>query len=90
MAELNITPLEGGQFRVSVSEGESTSTHDVKVPAETMERLGWQGSPEELLRKSFNFLLEREPKESILSTFEIDMIGRYFPEWEETVRGGFA
>jgi hypothetical protein len=88
--ELDIAPLGYGHFRVRVTAGGSTSQHDVEVPAETMQRLGWTGTPEELLRKSFHFMLEREPKESILSSFEIDSIGRYFPEWEETAKGGFA
>ncbi|MGH2703927.1 MAG: hypothetical protein ACRDJ4_02170 [Actinomycetota bacterium] len=90
MADLDIAPLGDGHFRVRLTEGGSTSTHDVKVPAESMQRLGWPGTPEELLRRAFHFLLEREPKESILSSFDIDAIGRYFPEWEETARGGFA
>jgi hypothetical protein len=41
--------------------------------------------PEELVRKSFEFLLEREPKESILSHFDITVISRYFPDYEEDI-----
>ena len=42
--------------------------------------------PEELIRKSFEFLLEREPKESILSRFDLSVISRYFPEYEREIR----
>ena len=42
--------------------------------------------PSDLVRRSFAYLLEREPKESILGAFELTVIGRYFPEWERTVR----
>jgi hypothetical protein len=43
---------------------------------------------EELIRKSFQFLLEREPKESILSRFNLKTIKNYFPEFEsEIVKG---
>jgi hypothetical protein len=41
---------------------------------------------EELIHKSFMFLLEREPKESILSTFDLTIIKRYFPEFEKEIR----
>jgi hypothetical protein len=41
--------------------------------------------PEDLVRRSFAFLLEREPKESILRRFELPLIGRYFPEYERTI-----
>ncbi len=36
---------------------------------------------EELLKFSFNFLLEREPNTSILSKFDIIVISKYFPEY---------
>jgi len=42
-------------------------------------------TPEELVRKSFEFLLEREPKESILREFEITVISRYFPYYETEI-----
>ena len=41
---------------------------------------------EELIKKSFEFLLEREPKESILSRFNLRIINQYFPEFEEEIR----
>ena len=31
------------------------------------------------------FLLDREPKESILAAFDIDVIRRYFPEFDEAL-----
>lgn len=40
------------------------------------------GDPTDLVRRSFAFLLEREPKESILRSFDLTAIGRYFPDWE--------
>ena len=41
---------------------------------------------EELIKKSFEFLLKREPKESILSRFYLKVISRYFPEYENEIR----
>mgnify|MGYP001109603766 CR=1 FL=1 len=40
---------------------------------------------EELIHKSFEFLLQREPKESILGRFDLPVIGRYFSEYERTI-----
>lgn len=39
-------------------------------------------SPEELVRKSFEFLLEREGPESILPEFDLPTIQKYFPDYE--------
>ena len=60
--------------------------HRVTVPASYYEKLtGRCVAVEELVRLSFEFLLEREPKESILRTFELPVIGRYFPEFEREI-----
>ncbi|MCJ7709967.1 MAG: hypothetical protein MUQ32_03970 [Chloroflexi bacterium] len=43
-------------------------------------------TPVDLVRRSFAFLLAREPKESILRRFDLLLIGRYFPEFEREIR----
>ena len=43
--------------------------------------------PEDLVRRSFAFLLAREPATSILRRFELPEIGRYFPDFERLIRG---
>jgi hypothetical protein len=82
--------MGGGTFRVDVSEGGSQTSHEVTVRPETVSALGWAGTLEELIRRSFEFLLARESKESILRAFDLSVISRYFPEYERTARGGFA
>lgn len=42
--------------------------------------------PEEFIEKSFEFLLEKEPKDSILRQFDIIQINDYFPEYEKEIR----
>jgi hypothetical protein len=37
---------------------------------------------------SFAFLLEREPKESILREFDLSVITRYYPEYERAITRG--
>lgn len=88
-AEIKTTPLGHGRFLVEVLEGRTSSIHEVRVVSEVIESLGWKGTPEEMIRASFRFLLEREPKESILHAFDIEVIGNYFPEWEDEARRGF-
>ncbi|MGH2812246.1 MAG: hypothetical protein ACRDI1_05985 [Actinomycetota bacterium] len=89
MAEIQVMPLGEGKFRVTVAEGSATN-HTVSVLQTTLDQLNWSGTPEALIRASFEFLLQREPKESILGEFEILDIARYFPEFEEKARGGFG
>lgn len=85
--EIEIRPQGEGEFSVAVLEGGSRSTHTVRVGGEVYERLTGGAVPvEELIRTSFEFLLEREPKESILSRFELQVIARYFPEYEREIR----
>jgi hypothetical protein len=36
-----------------------------------------------MIEAAFRFLLAREPKESILSRFDVIVISRYFPDFEE-------
>jgi hypothetical protein len=43
---------------------------------------GGKISPEELVKKSFEFLLEREGPESILAEFDLPTIQKYFPDYE--------
>ena len=42
------------------------------------------------MKRSFQFLLEREPKESILKQFDLQVIGRYFPEYEREIQRRLA
>ena len=87
MAEITVTPLDPERFRVVVAEGSSSTEHEVTASAGDLRRLGdGYGSPEAFVRACFEFLLEREPKESILRSFDVRVIGRYFPEFEAEIR----
>lgn len=68
---------------VDVVESGSATGHRVSVAAADLARLDpGAADPADLVRRSFVFLLEREPKESILQSFDLTVIGRYFPDWE--------
>ena len=71
------------EFTVKVEEKE----YNVGLDDEYWQDLtGGKITKEELIKKSFEFLLEREPKESILSRFNLRIINQYFPEFEEEMR----
>lgn len=70
-------------FEVVVREGRGETRHEVTLSATTRDRLtGGRHTAEQCLEAAFRFLLDREPKESILGRFDITVIGRYFPEFE--------
>ena len=73
---------DGHRCDVDVSDSGSTSHHLVRVSANDFVRWAKGRSVEELVRDSFRFLLEREPKESILKTFDLSVIKRYFPDYD--------
>jgi hypothetical protein len=87
LATIEVEELRPGEFRVTVVEGASRSAHTVTVDESYARTLaGGAVATTELVRRSFEFLLEREPKESILATFALPVIGRYFPEYEREIR----
>ncbi|HET9179587.1 MAG TPA: hypothetical protein VFQ24_14615 [Terriglobia bacterium] len=80
-----------GSFRVTITEGASKSSHTVSLSREYYEMLtGMQVSQEVLIEQSFQFLLENEPRESILQQFDLPLIGRYFPDYESEIRRRLA
>jgi len=90
MTLLTIESRDARTFQVTV-QGPNPTTHTVAVDPDYASRLtGGRLSSAELVRRSFEFLLEREPNTSILRSFELPVIGRYFPEYETTIRSGLA
>ena len=65
-------------FEVVVHEGEGGTRHHVTMSREMCERLtAGKYTPERCLEAAFRFLLDREPKESILGRFDVTVISRY-------------
>jgi hypothetical protein len=67
-------------------DGRTVSDHTVGVSTSDVKRLSPESSVEDLVKRSFEFLLEREPPQSILRRFTLPDIERYFPEYPETIR----
>jgi hypothetical protein len=71
-------------FDVVVREGKGESRHCVTMSQETYKQLAaGRHTPERCIEAAFRFLLDREPKESILGRFDVTLISRYFPEFEQ-------
>jgi len=69
-------------YRVEVIEEDSKTTHKVELNRNDYQKLtDGKVAPEQLVQCSFEFLLEREPKESILSSFNLSVISCYFPQY---------
>ncbi len=72
----------GNEYEVRLSDnGTERTSHRVTVTPDRLEQYAAGASAETLVRESFAFLLEREPPESILGSFPIETIERYFPEY---------
>jgi len=83
---ITVNPIDSTTFEVMV-ESATTTTHKVTVKSSYYEKLTDRlVTPEVLLEKSFRFLLERESNTSILRSFDLPIIGQYFPEYERVIR----
>ncbi len=90
MVRVEAEPDAGGWVcQVQVDHAGEHSQHTVKVSAAELGR--WGGGDQqrdvvELVERSFEFLLLREPPTSILRRFDLSAIQRYFPEFDREIR----
>ncbi len=82
---ITVRKIDDTTFEVTV-EGRGVTTHKVTVTPAYYEQLTGSRVPVEvLIEKSFEFLLARESNTSILRSFDLPVIGRYFPEYERII-----
>ena len=93
MTDIQVTcqPAERGwRCSVRVADRGRTSTFDVTArdpDAFLPSDAGWpEADVERLVSETFVFLLEREPVSSILSSFDLTVVARYFPEYPTEIR----
>ena len=83
---ITVNTIDNSNFEVIV-DGNTKTTHRVTVTPSYYQKLtNGRVSPEALVEKSFRFLLERESNTSILRSFDLPVIGQYFPEYEKTIK----
>jgi hypothetical protein len=81
-----IKELPDNKFEISVNKKLITK-HTVLLTDEYYNGLTKKKiSKKKLLEYSFQFLLDREPNTSILSFFELNIISKYFPEYENEIK----
>ena len=89
MSRIEVKQQDSETFEVTVRET-TTTNHLVTLSRDYFQKLT-QGrvSPETLIEKSFEFLLERERNTMILERFDLPVIGHYFPEYEKNITKNF-
>ena len=93
MSQVEVAAVAAGDgWECSVTVLDSGETHhQVRVTRGDLARLDPGASdPVALVQASFDFLLEREPKESILRGFGLSVIGTYFPDYEGEIKQRLA
>lgn len=81
MAQIDIRPLDAEHFEVTIDEGTTSSMHVVTATEKQVSLLCESCDAEQVVEASIRFLLDREPKESIMNQFDLDVIASYFPEY---------
>lgn len=82
MTSIQVTPVEADRvYDVAIDAASETSRHRVTVPSDVAGAGLPEAEPEQLVRESMAFLLEREPATAILAEFDLTVIARYFPEY---------
>ena len=83
---ISIKKFSDDVFEVTVVET-STTTHTVTVTDHSFNDLTHNNvTKTQLLEFSFRFLLVKEPNTSILSSFDINVISKYFSNYKDEVR----
>ena len=71
---------------VEIEENSTRTQHEITLEESYYKKLTKEKiSKKELIKRSFKFLLEREPKEAILGEFDIEEISQHFPDFEDEV-----
>lgn len=74
--------VKGWVLTVVLEDGEQSSYTVSIDQAYWRELTNATVTPEDLVKASFEFLLEREPASAILSSFDLRIVARYFSEYE--------
>lgn len=83
---IQVKKLNDATFEVTVQDS-TTTVHTVTASPDYAAKLtGGRVPVARLVRRSFDFLLEREPNTSVLRSFDLPVIARYFPEYERVIR----
>lgn len=85
MSAVSVRQIAEGEplvFEACVRDEKGETRHRVTLSRMDCERLRNGATPERLIDAAFRFLLDREPKESILARFDVSVISHYFSDFE--------
>jgi hypothetical protein len=85
---ISVTPHPGSgiTFDVIVRDAHGESRHRVTIQADEARRWAEFGAEvPQGVEAVMRFLIDREPKESILSAFDTNVVRRYFPEFNDAL-----
>lgn len=83
---ISVTPHLGAElvFDVIVHDARGESQHLVTIEAGEAQRWADLGAePSRCVEAMMQFLIDREPKELILRAFDMKVVRRYFPEFDD-------
>ncbi|MCK4321858.1 hypothetical protein KAX08_05010 [candidate division WOR-3 bacterium] len=81
---IEVEKKDKDEFKVIVTYEGVNTEHNVSLDDAYYQKLtGGKITKEELIKRSFEFLLMRESNQSILSSFDLNVINKYFPEYED-------
>jgi hypothetical protein len=86
MATITIESKGLSTYLVTIDDHGTTTRHTVTATPQDVARYAPDTTPERLIEASFEFLLEREPATSILTSFALPVIERYFPDYPKVIR----
>lgn len=86
MATIEVTETSQNSYSVTIKDIQIT-THQVSVQPEYAQQLtNGDVSTQDLVMASMRFLLDHESNTSILRSFDLRVIERYFPDYTEQLK----
>jgi hypothetical protein len=83
---IKVSEINHNNFSVKIKDEFSSTEHVVQLNDEYhLEITNNKISKKDLITKSFEFLLKKEPKESILLEFNLKVISKYFPDYKDKI-----
>lgn len=84
---IEVEKIQADTFLVTIKSNTVESKHTVHIDRSNLDLLGLENSfMSEILVKSFEFLLDREPASAILPEFTLADVERYFPEFPAEIK----
>ncbi len=75
---------------MTIGDDPGATEHEVLLDRATLDDLAPGATPETLVAESIDFLLERESRESIMRSFELPIIARFFGDYPDQIRRRLA